>query len=44
MVGCFEQGDESSGTKKSLDILDYLWKMLVLKKVCAAWNLGELSY
>jgi hypothetical protein len=44
VVGCFEHGDESSGSMKCLAILDYLWKSLVMKQVCAAWNLGELHY
>jgi hypothetical protein len=44
VVGSFEQGDECSGSTKCRDILDWLRKYKVLKKVCAAWNLGELHY
>jgi hypothetical protein len=44
LVGCFEPGDESSGSMKYWDYLDRLRKYHVLKKVSAAWNLGELHY
>jgi len=35
----FEQGDETSGSLKWWDYLDWLRKYQDLKKVCAAWNL-----
>jgi hypothetical protein len=39
VVGSFEQGDESFGSMKCRDILDWLRAYQVVK-VSAAWNLG----
>lgn len=41
-VGCFEHGDEFSGSMKCRDILDWLRTYQVLKKISAAWILGEI--
>jgi hypothetical protein len=38
----FEHGDKSFGSIKCRDIVEWLRKYLALKKVCAAWNLGDL--